>query len=164
MGEPSPGTPPPVRLPEDRLDSWKEIAAYLDRDVTTVQRCPLPALTLTRGARHLAFLPGGRELVVLRGEIQHKNLWLLDLETGAQRQLTNLSPDFDIRDFDLSRTVVKLSLSACRSARTWSCWIFPGRNLASSFSDRLIFQPPISVWDDPDAGSGMADRAIRQPS
>ena len=26
------------RDPEDRLDSWKEIAAYLKRDVTTVQR------------------------------------------------------------------------------------------------------------------------------
>jgi hypothetical protein len=24
--------------PHDRLDSWKEIAAYLKRDVTTVQR------------------------------------------------------------------------------------------------------------------------------
>ena len=39
MGEASPDTsPPPVRPPEDRLDSWKEIAAYLSRDVTTVQR------------------------------------------------------------------------------------------------------------------------------
>ena len=63
---------------------------------------PLPALTLTRGARHLAFLPGGRALVLLRGEIQHKNLWLIDLETGAERQLTNLTPEFDIRDFDIS--------------------------------------------------------------
>jgi len=63
---------------------------------------PLPALTLTRGARHLAFLSGGRALVFLRGEIQHKDLWLIDLETGAERQLTNLSPDFDIRDFDIS--------------------------------------------------------------
>jgi TolB-like protein/Tfp pilus assembly protein PilF len=27
-----------MRPPEDRLDSWKEIAAYLSRDVTTVQR------------------------------------------------------------------------------------------------------------------------------
>ncbi|MGB9465601.1 MAG: LpqB family beta-propeller domain-containing protein [Candidatus Acidiferrum sp.] len=63
---------------------------------------PLPALSLTRGARRLAFLPGGQALVVLRGEIQHKNLWLIDLETGAERQLTNLSPDFDIRDFDIS--------------------------------------------------------------
>jgi Tol biopolymer transport system component len=63
---------------------------------------PLPALTLTRGARHLAFLPGGRALVLMRGEIQHKNLWLIDLETGAERQLTNLTPEFDIRDFDIS--------------------------------------------------------------
>jgi len=62
----------------------------------------LPSLTLTRGARHLAFLPGGRALVFLRGDIQHKNLWAVDLQTGAERQLTNLIPDFDIRDFDIS--------------------------------------------------------------
>jgi hypothetical protein len=34
MGEPSLRTP----QSEDRLDSWKEIAAYLKRDVRTVQR------------------------------------------------------------------------------------------------------------------------------
>jgi dipeptidyl aminopeptidase/acylaminoacyl peptidase len=38
----------------------------------------------------------------LRGDIQHKDLWLTDLETGAERQLTNLAPGFDIRDFDIS--------------------------------------------------------------
>lgn len=38
MGEPSLATPPIEKLPEIRLDSWKEIAAYLKRDVTTVQR------------------------------------------------------------------------------------------------------------------------------
>jgi Tol biopolymer transport system component len=63
---------------------------------------PLPPLTLTRGGRHLAFLPGGLTLVLLRGEIQHKNLWLVDLATGTERQLINFAPDFDIRDFDLS--------------------------------------------------------------
>lgn len=63
---------------------------------------PLPGLTLTRGARHLALLPGGRALVLMRGEIQHKNLWLIDLQTGAERQLTNLPSDFDLRDFDVS--------------------------------------------------------------
>jgi Tol biopolymer transport system component len=63
---------------------------------------PLPALTLTRGARHVAFMPDGRALVLLRGEIRHKNLWLIDLQTGAQRQLTNLPSDFDVQDFDLS--------------------------------------------------------------
>ena len=29
-------------------------------------------------------------------------LWLIDLNTGAERQLTNLTPEFDIRDFDIS--------------------------------------------------------------
>lgn len=62
----------------------------------------IPALTLTRGARRMAFLAGGRALVFLRGEIQHKNLWRVDLETGAERQLTNFAPDFDIHDFDIS--------------------------------------------------------------
>src|SRR5580692_3917964 len=38
MGETFPDTAPSVKPPEDRLHSWKEIAAYLNRDVTTVQR------------------------------------------------------------------------------------------------------------------------------
>src|SRR5271156_4051445 len=38
MGEPFPESPPSVGPTEDRLDSWKEIAAYFNRDVTTVQR------------------------------------------------------------------------------------------------------------------------------
>jgi Tol biopolymer transport system component len=63
---------------------------------------PIPAMNLTRGTRHLAFLDGGRQLVLLRGEIQHKDLWLINLEDGTERQLSNFSPDFDIRDFDIS--------------------------------------------------------------
>jgi Tol biopolymer transport system component len=63
----------------------------------------LPRLaTLTRGARHLKFLAGGRWLAFLRGEIGHKDLWLMDPETGTERQLTNLPGDFNIRDFDIS--------------------------------------------------------------
>jgi TolB-like protein len=38
MGQPSSDTPLSEKPPEDRLDSWKSIAAYLGRDVTTVQR------------------------------------------------------------------------------------------------------------------------------
>lgn len=38
MGEPSLDLPLPARAPGEHLDSWKEIAAYLNRDVTTVQR------------------------------------------------------------------------------------------------------------------------------
>ena len=47
-------------------------------------------------------MPGRRTLVVLRGEIRHKNLWLIDLDTGAERQLTNFGPEFNVRDFDIS--------------------------------------------------------------
>lgn len=63
----------------------------------------LRAITLTRGARRVVFLPGGHALVVLRGDIEHKDLWLIDLDTGTERRLTDLPPEFDIRDFDISR-------------------------------------------------------------
>jgi dipeptidyl aminopeptidase/acylaminoacyl peptidase len=64
---------------------------------------PFSAITLTRGARHLAFFPNRRALVVLRGEIQHKNLWLVDPDTGEERPLTNLGADFNVSDFDIAR-------------------------------------------------------------
>src|SRR6516165_7755927 len=63
---------------------------------------PLPSVMLTRGARRVAFLHDAQQLVILRGEIGHKDLWLLDLTTGAQRMLTQLPADFTIGDFDIS--------------------------------------------------------------
>jgi Tol biopolymer transport system component len=110
------GHPPTVFVREYAIDpTWApdgRFVVYSGPDIGTMFTVravtaeaathPLPALTLTRGARHLGFLAGGRALVLLRGEIQHKNLWLIDLETGTERQLTNLSPDFDVRDFDIS--------------------------------------------------------------
>lgn len=62
----------------------------------------MPNLMLTRGARRLRFLHGGRALVVMRGDLDHKDLWAVDLDTGTERQLTKLAPDFNIRDFDVS--------------------------------------------------------------
>ena len=64
-------------------------------------RHAIPNLTLSRGARRLRFLPGRSAIVLMRGGIQHKNLWLIDLDTGSERQLTDLSPAFNIRDFDV---------------------------------------------------------------
>jgi serine/threonine protein kinase/Tol biopolymer transport system component len=96
----------PVWAPDGRfvVYSGPEIGTTYSVKAVTPEAAAhsLPALTLTRGTRHLAFLRGGRALVLLRGDIQHKNLWLIDLETGAERQLTNLTPDFDIDDFDIS--------------------------------------------------------------
>ncbi|MGH9370975.1 MAG: DNA-binding protein [Vicinamibacterales bacterium] len=62
----------------------------------------IPDLTLTRGARHIAFLPDGRSLVVMRGDLRHKNLWAIDVDTGTERQLTDFAPGFELRDFDVA--------------------------------------------------------------
>lgn len=63
---------------------------------------PLPSLILTRGARRVVFLRDGHTLVVLRGEIGHKDFWRIDLKTGGEQRLTQLPADFVIRDFDVS--------------------------------------------------------------
>jgi len=64
-----------------------DIGTSMTVKAITSEGAPLrePSLTLTRGARHLAFLPGGRALLFLRGEIQHKNLWLIKLDKGEEK-------------------------------------------------------------------------------
>jgi len=116
FGVPLDGRSPAPFVAEHSADpAWSpdgDIVAYSGADVGTTfpvkavkadaSAYRLPALTLTRGARHLSFMPQRRALVVLRGEIRHKNLWLIDLETGVERQVTDLAPDFEVRDFDVS--------------------------------------------------------------
>jgi Tol biopolymer transport system component len=63
---------------------------------------PLPSVMLTRGARRVAFFRDSQALVILSGEIGHKNFSLLDLKTGVQRVLAELPADFATRDFDVS--------------------------------------------------------------
>jgi len=96
----------PVWAPDGRfvIYSGPDIGTTFSVKAVTTEAVarPLPALTLTRGARHLTFLRGGRALVFLRGDIQHKDLWLIDIETGTEQQLTHLGPHFHIRDFDIS--------------------------------------------------------------
>ncbi len=65
---------------------------------------PFPHLVLTRGARHFAVLPDRATpaLIVLKGEIGHKDVWMIDLETAGERPLTNFGGDIVVRDFDVS--------------------------------------------------------------
>jgi Tol biopolymer transport system component len=63
----------------------------------------MPSVTLTRGTRHIAFAPGRRSVILLQGEIEHKDLWAIDFDTGARRRLSRLPGDFNVREFDLSR-------------------------------------------------------------
>jgi Tol biopolymer transport system component len=96
----------PVWAPDGRaiVYSGPDIGTTFPIEAVTSEGMPYPLLklVLTRGARHLRFLPGGRSLVALDGEVQHKNLWLIDLDTGRRRQLTDFASDFVIRDFDIS--------------------------------------------------------------
>jgi Tol biopolymer transport system component len=62
----------------------------------------MASLILTRGARRVGFSRNTGSLVILRGEIGHKNFWLLDPRTGTERQLTDLPSNFAIGDFDVS--------------------------------------------------------------
>jgi Tol biopolymer transport system component len=62
----------------------------------------LPSLVLSRGARRLAFLGGDDALVVMRGDISHKEFWVVDLGSGHTRQLTSLGHEFALGDFDVS--------------------------------------------------------------
>ena len=111
------GSPPSPLVSEYSIDPvWSpdgKFLLYSGADVGTTfplravaadgRPYPIPSLILTRGARRVAFTPDGHSIVVLRGEVGHKSFWLVDLGTGAARQLTELEPDAVIRDFDLSR-------------------------------------------------------------
>jgi dipeptidyl aminopeptidase/acylaminoacyl peptidase len=57
---------------------------------------------LSRGARRVAFLGGDDALVTLKGDMSYKELWVRDLMTGRERQLTALGRGFTIGDFDIS--------------------------------------------------------------
>ena len=63
---------------------------------------PLADLRLNRGSRYRSSVSGPRSLVVLRGELGRENLWLIDLETGKERQLTTFASEFRVGDFDIS--------------------------------------------------------------
>jgi Tol biopolymer transport system component len=71
----------------------------------------IPGFSLSRGgafgvrptgSRRLRFMPEQATLVVLRGDIEHKNLWAVDLTTGSWRQLTDFPRGILIGDFDVS--------------------------------------------------------------
>jgi dipeptidyl aminopeptidase/acylaminoacyl peptidase len=112
------GGPPLVLVSEYSLDpTWSpdgQFLLYSGPDVGTTfavravaadgRPYPLPALILSRGARRVVFWRDNRSVVILRGDVSHKNFWLVDLQTGAERQLGELTFDPVIGDFDVSRS------------------------------------------------------------
>jgi Tol biopolymer transport system component len=96
----------PVWSPDGRLLAYSgpDIGTTFQVKAVTADGSPASfrPVTLSRGARHLSFSPGGRSLIVLRGDISHKDLWEIELETGRERQLSRFASDFVVRDFDIS--------------------------------------------------------------
>ncbi len=98
------GAPPSVFVQDYSVDpAWEPNGAFVvysgpDIGTTFALKAaapdgtphPLPAMTLTRGGRRVAFLSGGRDLLVLRGDMEHMNLWVINLETGARAAADNL--------------------------------------------------------------------------
>ena len=110
------GKPPQPLVSEYSVDpAWSPDGKYLvysgaDVGTTFPLRASGPdgrpygmaSLILTRGARRVAFARNSASLVILRGEIGHKNFWLLDPKTGVEHQLTDLPSKFSLGDFDIS--------------------------------------------------------------
>jgi Tol biopolymer transport system component len=96
----------PVWSPDGRM-----ILYYLDSQGALF---PLRAVTPDKKPVHLPdvssrgegdrfrFVPDGKSLVVLQGPYRNQNFYLLDVPTGARRQLTNLKPGSLLRNFDIS--------------------------------------------------------------
>ena len=88
MGEPSLGTPQSASPLEDRLDSWKEIAAYLKRDVTTVQRWE--KLEEMPVHRHLHARYGS--VYASRAEL---NAWMRSRNLRTEQETEDKAPSLD---------------------------------------------------------------------
>ena len=63
---------------------------------------PLPDIALSLGSKHFSFVPGTTSVAFLDGGFWDKNIWVVDLLTHQRRQLTNLSREWIINDFDVS--------------------------------------------------------------
>src|SRR5262249_25116185 len=69
---------------------------------------PMPQIRIIRpGVRALAnayrFMPDGRSVVLLQGQWRTPQFWLVNLENGERRQLTDLRPGRATRSFDVTQ-------------------------------------------------------------
>ena len=65
--------------------------------------------------------------MILKGDVSHKEFWLVDLETGHERQLTNLGRKFAIGDFDVSADGREIIFDRAREESDIVVFDLPGR-------------------------------------
>ena len=114
---PSDGGPPvrlaeglnadPVWSPDGRLILYSAAKGgpFLQLRAATPDGQPvrLPDIMVLYTGNRYRFLPDGKSCIVAQGPaIPSLNFWLLDLTTGALRQLTNLRPGDEMKAFDVS--------------------------------------------------------------
>jgi hypothetical protein len=94
----------PVWSPDGRvlLYSGPNIGTTFEVKAVTADGAPYPIapLTLSRGARRLRFLDP-HTVILMRGELEHKDFWVHDIRDGSGRRLTELDATFAVHDFDV---------------------------------------------------------------
>ena len=63
----------------------------------------------------------------MKGDISHKEFWLVDLKTGRERQLTRLGRAFVIGDFDVSPDGREIVFDRAREESDIVLFELPGR-------------------------------------
>jgi serine/threonine protein kinase len=63
---------------------------------------PLPDLVALRGGDRYRFLPNGKAIVLLLGDVRRQDFWLLDLATNQLRRITQMQQGYSTTGFDVS--------------------------------------------------------------
>jgi Tol biopolymer transport system component len=97
----------PVWSPDGRMILYAERVLGSFRPVKAItpdgEPVPLPDFQVLMATEGYRFLPDAKGVVLLQGFFRSQNFWLLDLETGQLRQLTNLGQRTSaIKSFDIS--------------------------------------------------------------
>ncbi len=96
----------PVWAPDGRFILYSEALQGPGYTVKAVSpegaSVPIPPLWVRRGGDRYRLLPDSRRVVYIAGDYGRQDFWLLDLESGERRQLTDLQPGFSIKGFDVT--------------------------------------------------------------